>query len=244
MLGCSAGVPDDLVSLRNKISVLRPNAMQPRRCAPFLLCGHVASLANVQAAQLICSEDEHMLDFAYGPDAQPADVHERSLLPMLRKLVEGYNTAAILFGASGMSGCCCLPLSSGVEKPCDGPQHVSVPAAVFSAQGRLCAGTGKSFLLEGEPASSLSPAGAPLLGPQAAGGFMHLASESLFELLSAKQAAIGERTMQARNSWNCLEALRPMALNDAACEPALSASLLPCRPESRRPAQGVPGQGL
>ena len=135
MLGCSAGVPDDLVSLRNKISVLRPNAMQPRRCAPFLLCAHVASLANVQAAQLFCSEDEHMLDFAYGPDARPADVHERSLLPMLRKLVEGYNTAAILFGASGMSACCCLPLSSGVKKPCDGPQHVSVPAAVFLSSG-------------------------------------------------------------------------------------------------------------
>eukprot|EP00891_Asterochloris_glomerata_P006625 jgi/Astpho2/6625/Aster-x1385 len=126
--GCSAGVPDDLVSLRNKISVLRPNAMQPR------------------------SEDEHMLDFAYGPDAQPADVHERSLLPLLRKLVEGYNTAAILFGASGM-------------------QWQVLPAGRGTCQQPL------------------------------AGGFMHLASESLFELLGAKQAAIGQRVTSRRRAF-------------------------------------------
>ena len=52
--------------------------------------------------------------------------------------------------------------------------------------------------------------GAPLLGPQAAGGFLHLASESLFELLSAKQAAVGERTKHARH---CSQDRQAVALN-------------------------------
>ena len=73
---------------------------------------------------------------------------------------------------------------------------------------------------------------------------MHLASESLFELLGAKQAAIGERAMHACLSWNGLRPCRAMALPKEACEPAQSMPLLPCRPEGHLPAQGIPGQGL
>ena len=72
-----------------------------------------------------------MLDFAYGPDAQPADVHERSLLPLLRKLVEGYNTAAILFGSSWPPFCRqwqVLPAGRGTcQQPLAGGDPTSGP---------------------------------------------------------------------------------------------------------------------
>ena len=35
------------------------------------------------------SEDEYELSFVYGPDASNADVHARSVAPLLRKLLEG-----------------------------------------------------------------------------------------------------------------------------------------------------------
>ncbi len=125
---------------------IRSQCSDPMQCSPegvdccclCLLCAHVASLADIQAAQPLCSEDEHMLDFAYGPDAQPADVHERSLLPLLRKLVEGYNTAAILFGASGMSAPAAR-ISPLVCRSHVMPQHDSVPAAaVVSSWPPFC----------------------------------------------------------------------------------------------------------
>lgn len=38
----------------------------------------------------------------YGPEASNGDVFERSVAPLLRKLVEGYNVTVVLFGATGV----------------------------------------------------------------------------------------------------------------------------------------------
>jgi hypothetical protein len=46
-------------------------------------------------------EDEFELSFVYGPSASNADVHARSIAPLLRKVVEGYNATVLLFGATG-----------------------------------------------------------------------------------------------------------------------------------------------
>jgi len=58
-------------------------------------------------------EDEFELSFVYGPEATNSDVHARSIAPLLRKLVEGYNVTVLLFGATGACGStffyrCCI----------------------------------------------------------------------------------------------------------------------------------------
>lgn len=41
------------------------------------------------------------MGYVYGPEASNADVAGRSLLPLLRKFVDGYNVAVMAFGATG-----------------------------------------------------------------------------------------------------------------------------------------------
>jgi hypothetical protein len=41
------------------------------------------------------------VSYVYGPEAGNADLHERTVTPMLRKLLEGYNVAVLLMGATG-----------------------------------------------------------------------------------------------------------------------------------------------
>jgi Kinesin motor domain len=53
------------------------------------------------------SEDEYDVSFVYGPDATSADVHARSVAPLLHKLVEGYNVAVLMLGATGACGTPC-----------------------------------------------------------------------------------------------------------------------------------------
>lgn len=48
-----------------------------------------------------CRDEEHELDYCYGPDASTTDVYKRTLDVLTRKLVEGYNTCAMLLGATG-----------------------------------------------------------------------------------------------------------------------------------------------
>lgn len=50
---------------------------------------------------LCCSEDEYDASFVFGPDASNADIHGRSVSPLIRKVVEGYNVCVLLFGATG-----------------------------------------------------------------------------------------------------------------------------------------------
>lgn len=51
---------------------------------------------------LPCRNEEHELDFCYGPDASTSDVYRRTLDPLTRKLVEGYNICTVNFGATGL----------------------------------------------------------------------------------------------------------------------------------------------
>ncbi len=41
------------------------------------------------------------MGYVYGPDATNQDVAARSLMPLLRKFVDGYNVAVMAFGATG-----------------------------------------------------------------------------------------------------------------------------------------------
>ena len=46
-------------------------------------------------------DEEHEIDYCYGPDTSIKDVHDRTAEPLLHKFLEGYNTAAVVFGATG-----------------------------------------------------------------------------------------------------------------------------------------------
>lgn len=41
------------------------------------------------------------MGFVYGPEASNVDVASRSLVPLIRKFVEGYNVTLVAFGATG-----------------------------------------------------------------------------------------------------------------------------------------------
>lgn len=71
------GARTDLLPARNRVSVVRPGALQPK------------------------PEDEYELSFVFGPEATNADVHNRTVVPLLKKAVEGYNVTILTFGATG-----------------------------------------------------------------------------------------------------------------------------------------------
>ncbi|MEW5296845.1 MAG: hypothetical protein WDW36_000096 [Sanguina aurantia] len=74
-----AGVRQDITASRNRVSVLRPGALQPK------------------------PEDEYDVSYCYGPESSNADLVARSLAPLIHKMVEGYNVAVIVTGATGGS---------------------------------------------------------------------------------------------------------------------------------------------
>lgn len=58
-----------------------------------------------------CREDEYDVTYVYGAEASNDDLHARSISPLIRKCLEGYNVCVMLFGATGKhtgaSGGCC-----------------------------------------------------------------------------------------------------------------------------------------
>eukprot|EP00775_Hariotina_reticulata_P000828 gene828-1146_t len=75
--GGSPGARQDIQTSRNRVSVVRPGSLQPK------------------------PEDEYDVSFVYGSEAGNPDIHARSLSPMIRKFIEGYNVCIMLFGATG-----------------------------------------------------------------------------------------------------------------------------------------------
>ncbi|GBF93794.1 hypothetical protein Rsub_06126 [Raphidocelis subcapitata] len=73
----SPGARQDLLASANRCAILKAASLQPK------------------------PEDEYELSFVYGPDASSADVHARSIAPLLRRLLEGYNVCVLAFGATG-----------------------------------------------------------------------------------------------------------------------------------------------
>lgn len=71
------GARVDLLTSRNRVSVVKPGALQAK------------------------PEDEYEMSFVYGPEANNADVHNRTVVPLLKKFLEGYNVTVLLFGATG-----------------------------------------------------------------------------------------------------------------------------------------------
>ncbi|KAG2485692.1 hypothetical protein HYH03_015577 [Edaphochlamys debaryana] len=61
-------------------------------------------------------EDEFDVGYVYGPESTNQDVAARSLLPLLRKLVDGYNVAVLAFGATGSGKTLLMEGSSGKER--------------------------------------------------------------------------------------------------------------------------------
>jgi hypothetical protein len=50
---------------------------------------------------LQCREDEYDVGYVYAGEANNKDITARSITPLLRKFVEGYNVTAVVFGATG-----------------------------------------------------------------------------------------------------------------------------------------------
>ncbi|KXZ52536.1 hypothetical protein GPECTOR_9g580 [Gonium pectorale] len=61
-------------------------------------------------------EDEFEAGYVYGPEASTADVAARSLLPLVRKAVDGYNVTIMAFGATGSGKTLLLEGPSGKER--------------------------------------------------------------------------------------------------------------------------------
>eukprot|EP00983_Pelagomonas_calceolata_P008211 268715-Pelagomonas_calceolata.AAC.1 len=55
----------------------------------------------VRQCKFVHIEEEYGVGYVYGPEASNADITARSIQPLLRKFLEGYNTTVIVFGATG-----------------------------------------------------------------------------------------------------------------------------------------------
>eukprot|EP00882_Tetradesmus_deserticola_P022496 GHRQ01024412.1.p2 GENE.GHRQ01024412.1~~GHRQ01024412.1.p2 ORF type:complete len:107 (+),score=15.18 GHRQ01024412.1:446-766(+) len=77
--GGTPGVRQDIQTSRNRVSVVRPGSLQPK------------------------PEDEYDVTYVYGAEASNEDIHARSISPLIRKCLEGYNVCVMLFGATGKS---------------------------------------------------------------------------------------------------------------------------------------------
>jgi hypothetical protein len=145
------------------------------------------------------SEDEYDLSFVYGPNASNADIHARSIAPLLRKVVEGYNATVLLFGAtggpraSGRGGGGHSSLLQHDEYIHHARDRVLAPSApppasrLFNFCTRI--GSGKTTTLEGSHARGGSGSSG---GASDGGGLVHLAADELFELVHSKAVAVGE----------------------------------------------------
>ena len=67
----------------------------------WLIHGGVASSADNDIEMY--SNEEHEVNYCYGPDTAIKSLHDRTVGPLLQKFVEGYNTAVIVFGATGIN---------------------------------------------------------------------------------------------------------------------------------------------
>jgi hypothetical protein len=50
-----------------------------------------------------CREDEFDATYCYGSGSTNQDIHDRTILPLVCKLIEGYNVCVLLTGATGAS---------------------------------------------------------------------------------------------------------------------------------------------
>ena len=87
----AAGGRKDLLSARNRVSVLRPGAVQPK------------------------PDDEYEVDYCFGDDATAEDIRERSLEKLLAKVCEGFNGAIMVFGAKGSGKTAILQGKEGAQ---------------------------------------------------------------------------------------------------------------------------------
>ena len=148
-----------MLASRNRVSVLRPGSLQPRPC------------------------DEQELGFVYGPDAANADVHARSVAPLLAKLLEGYNAAVLLFGAAG----------SGRSSTLEGGQQQQRVAGGSSGAGGGAGGAGAENAGGGGGSGGNGGSGG-------GDGIVHLAADALFALLREKSAAVADAVARRRRA--------------------------------------------
>jgi hypothetical protein len=118
-------------------------------------------------------EDEFELSFVYGAESTNADVHARSIAPLLHKLVEGYNASVLLLGATGSGKTTALE-GSGCRRDGRGGGATSSKATIATANS-----TSSSSGADGD-------------------GLVHLAADELFELLHAKAVLVGEAVARKR----------------------------------------------
>jgi hypothetical protein len=64
-------------------------------CPSCFLTSHAATLIESHR------DDEYEAGYVYGPDASNQDLTSRSLLPLIKKFVEGYNVCVMCFGPTG-----------------------------------------------------------------------------------------------------------------------------------------------
>ncbi|KAL3149266.1 hypothetical protein ABBQ32_002083 [Trebouxia sp. C0010 RCD-2024] len=81
----------DLLLSRSVVAVVRPSALEPK------------------------PDEEHEVDYCYGPDTTTKSLQNRTVEPLLQKLIEGYNTAVIVFGSTGTGKTSLLEGRKGID---------------------------------------------------------------------------------------------------------------------------------
>jgi hypothetical protein len=86
----------------------------------YVRCMAVLQQPTCVSAAVFCREDEYDVTYVYGAEASNDDIHARSISPLIRKCLEGYNVCVMLFGATGKQ----LAAAGGTCTPAGMPQHV------------------------------------------------------------------------------------------------------------------------
>jgi hypothetical protein len=76
--------------------------------------------------------------YVYGAEASNEDIHARSISPLIRKCLEGYNVCVMLFGATGKQ-----TAAAGAAFPCT--RHAPGMLAGISSSKELCTAQGCSY---------------------------------------------------------------------------------------------------
>lgn len=97
-----------------------------------------------------CREDEFDATYCYGSGSTNQDIHDRTILPLVCKLIEGYNVCVLLTGGTGVVEAICITRGPKVTRcaghgACSSCVHQQQAAAALEAERTLVVGDGRCF---------------------------------------------------------------------------------------------------
>lgn len=141
------------------------------------------------------------MDYCYGPNTTTRSLHDRTVEPLLQKLIEGYNTAVMVFGATGEKLCEPGQVVLYVILSCQ-TEHQQFSLILCSTYAHIdAADTGKTSLLEGRKGIAVDDDSTNSISQE---GLAQLLGTSLFDMLEEKQLSTGEPVLNLSSCNHCL----------------------------------------